>query len=238
MERTEYFDFSVKALGEAGTFEGYVSTFGNVDRQGDIVLPGAFSKTIKRSKGKVPFLMVHRTWQIVGFGTDAAEDEHGLKVTGEFTMESDAGRNAHATVMHAQKVGAKLGLSMGYAILKNGAEFDEATQLRKLKHVELLEYSIAPVPANTEARITGVKAAADWTEREFEEYLRDAGFSQRETKRIIAEGFKSVSPRDAGADDLPVSPRDADAGRREADAFMATFRKSALIDELRGIHHG
>ena len=238
MERTEYFDFSVKALGEEGTFEGYVSTFGNVDRQGDIVLPGAFSKTIKRSKGKVPFLMVHRTWQIVGFGVDAMEDEHGLKVTGEFTMESDAGRNAHATVMHAQKVGAKLGLSMGYAILKNGAEFDEGSQLRKLKAIDLLEYSIAPVPANTEARITGVKSVDEWGAREVEELLRDAGFAKEAARQIVLNGYKAFRDRCDADANVGGDRCDADAGRREADAFMATFRKSALIDELRGIHHG
>jgi hypothetical protein len=44
------FTFEVKSLGDDGTFEGYASTFGNKDSGGDVIMPGAFAKSI-RTKG-------------------------------------------------------------------------------------------------------------------------------------------------------------------------------------------
>ena len=39
------------AQGSSGELEGYVSVFGNLDRGGDVVLPGAFRKTLADWKG-------------------------------------------------------------------------------------------------------------------------------------------------------------------------------------------
>jgi HK97 family phage prohead protease len=200
MEYTKYFDFALKAISDddpAGRFEGYASTFGNKDLQSDIVMPGAFTRTLKSSKGKVPILMGHQMARIVGFGIEAEEDEKGLKVIGELTLDCDEGRNAYAMLKHAAKVGHKPGLSIGYGIAKNGAEYDEAAGVRRLKELDLYEYSIAAVPANPRARVAGVKAAESWTAREFEEYLREAGLSREAAKRFVLRGFSAFDQRDA-----------------------------------------
>jgi HK97 family phage prohead protease len=204
MEYTKYFDFAVKEIGDgdpAGQFTGYASTFGNRDLQSDIVMPGAFARTLKSSKGKVPILMGHLMARIVGFGIHAEEDEHGLKVTGEFTLDSDEGRNAYAMMKHAAKVGHKPGLSIGYGIAKDGAEYDEARGIRRLTDVDLYEYSIAAVPANPRARVGAVKAADSWTARDFEEYLREAGLSREAAKRFVLRGFSAFDQRDADGGD-------------------------------------
>ena len=182
----EYLDcgFELKSVEESGVFEGYASTFGNMDLQHDIVMPGAFSATLASNKGKVPILMAHQTARIVGFGIDAEEDAKGLKVRGQFALDADDGRNAYAITKAAAANGSKLGLSIGYGVRKNGAEWDEEQNVRKLKAVDLYEYSIAAVPANPRARVSRVKAerehreAGDWTIRDFEEHLRDAGLSR------------------------------------------------------------
>jgi HK97 family phage prohead protease len=203
MEYTKYFDFALKEIADdaAGQFTGYCSTFGNTDLQGDIVMPGAFAHTLKSSRGKVPILMGHQMARIVGFGLSAEEDEKGLKVTGQFTLDSDEGRNAHAVAKHASQVGHKLGLSIGYGIRKNGSEYDEATQTRKLKDLDLWEYSIACVPANPRARISAVKANESWTERDYEQYLREAGLSREAAKRFVLRGFGALDQRDADGSD-------------------------------------
>ena len=157
-----HFPFQVKAVETDGRFTGYASVFGNQDRQGDVVLPGAFKDTLAQHRGRVPILLAHRTDQPIGFGIDAQEDSHGLKVVGEFTLDSDSGRNAYATAKHAAKLNHEIGLSIGYAIPPGGSEFRD--DVRYLKAVDLYEYSIALVPANAEARITGVKSDADIVE--------------------------------------------------------------------------
>jgi hypothetical protein len=58
---------------------------------------------------------------------------------------------------------------------------------------------VSPVtfPANSEARITGVKAGDISCPKDFERFLRDAGFSRKEAKQITARGFGDSDLRDA-----------------------------------------
>jgi uncharacterized protein len=210
LEHTKLFDCEYKSAAEPGQFEAYVSTFGNKDRQDDIVERGAFADTLKETGGSVPILMGHITSRIVGFGISAEENERGLKVLGEFTLESDEGRNAYAIAQHAAKLGHKLGLSIGYRVRKDGAEFDEARGVRRLKSVDLYEYSIAAVPANPRATMTRVKADGsgdvDLTVSEVERVLRDAGFSRVEAKRLISS-IRALRDAESPADpdDLAVT---------------------------------
>jgi phage head maturation protease len=142
---------------------------------------------------------------VVGFSTAAEEDSKGLKVAGEFTLDSDEGHNAYATVRHAAKLGQKFGLSIGYAIRgEDGAHWDEQTGVRTLKNLTVYEFSLAAIPANPRARMTAVKArdlinAGEilWSIREFEEYLREAGLSKEAAKRFVAGGYGALDRRDA-----------------------------------------
>lgn len=222
MEYSRLYDFGVKDMSDdaPGRFQGYASVFGPpADLQGDIIVPNAFRSTLKESKGKVPILMSHIMSRVVGFGIDAEEDDRGLKVTGEFTMDSDEGRNAYALVKHASRVGHKMGLSIGYMIDKNGADYDEASGVRTIRKISLLEYSLAAVPAAPRARLTSVKAA---TLRELERYLRQTGMTGDQAREFIS---MCKAERDAKPDDINSGPeRDAkDLDRSKA--FMAELRQ-------------
>ena len=213
MEYTKPFDCELKQLSddeEPGTFEAYISTFKNIDRQRDIVMPNAFDRTLKETRGKLPVLMGHQMGRIVGFGISAETDSKGLKVRGQFTLDSDEGKNAYATAKHAAKLKHSLGMSIGYAIPEGGAEYDEKRAVRKLHDIDLLEYSIACVPANDRAQMLGVKGSAMWTEREFEQYLRDAGLSKEAAKQFVLRGYSGLADR-----------RDADGGEPVADAAFS-----------------
>ena len=66
--------------------------------------------------------------------------------------------------------------------------------------VELHEISIVTNPMLPIAKVTAVKSLA--TEREFEAFLRDAGYSRKEATAIALHGFKGLTGlRDAGSDD-------------------------------------
>lgn len=218
MEYTKPFDCELKQLSddeEPGTFEAYISTFRNIDRQRDIVMPTAFDRTIKETRGKLPVLMGHQMGRIVGFGISAETDAKGLKVRGQFTLDSDEGKNAYAVTRHAAKLKTILGMSIGYSIPEGGAEYDEKRGVRKLHNIDLLEYSIAAVAANDRAQMLGVKSAA-WTERDFEEYLRDAGLSREAAKRFVLRGYGGLHDQ-----------RDADDGVKAVadEAFSASLRE-------------
>lgn len=219
-----FYSFAVKSLTEEGTFEGYASTFNNVDWQGDVMMPGAFRDTIAKSGGKVPILMAHDSAQIVGFGMEAAEDDKGLRVIGQFTPDSDAGRNAAATVRHAHRIGHKVGLSVGYRVAKDGAEWDEQAGVRRLKKIDWLELSLAAVPANPRARVSRVKSV-----REAEAALRDLGLTGDEARQLI-----SICKGERDANLEPTLERDAKEAQISAGAaFMAELRGSLFIQQLK-----
>lgn len=84
--------FAVKAAGPAdgladGTFRGYASVFGNVDSYGEVVVRGAFSRTLTEWAAKgdpIPVLWGHDMTapeSNIGWVTDAQEDDTGLLVT-------------------------------------------------------------------------------------------------------------------------------------------------------------
>ena len=56
----------IKEITTEGTFEGLLSPYGNVDAGGDVVEPGAFTKTLKERGGKVPLLWQHDSKNPIG----------------------------------------------------------------------------------------------------------------------------------------------------------------------------
>lgn len=146
-------DLDVKALTPEGFFSGYASVFTVMDRGGDVVMPGAFTKSLtKYPAGKVKLLWQHDTSEPVGVWTKLEEDGHGLKAEGQLILESARGREAHALM----KAGALDGLSIGFKTIRD--EVDRKTGVRRLHEVELREVSLVTFPMNEDAVISGVKS--------------------------------------------------------------------------------
>lgn len=193
--------FELKALGDdEASFEGYGSVFGVVDAYADVVAPGAFKRSLKewKAKKRTPaMLWQHDTSQPTGVWQELREDETGLYVKGQLAQTS-LGRDAYTLL----KMGALSGLSIGFQTRKS--KIDDENGIRTITDIDLWEVSIVTFPANDPARVIGVKADGSWlTEREFEEFLREAGFSRSDAKAIIATGYRQAR-RDAAipADDL------------------------------------
>lgn len=193
-----------KALSEEGEFEGYASTFNNIDMGNDKVIPGAFAKTIKKTKGRIPILADHFMRDQIGWNVEAFEDERGLKVHGKLNFDVQTAREKYALAKQAAEIGAKMGLSIGYSTVKS----DWEDEIRLLKEVILHEYSILAFPMNERARITNIKdghlvLATEGLAnniREFEGFLRDAGFSRQRAKTIASIAFKKQ--RDVDEEDI------------------------------------
>ncbi len=210
------FDFTdFKALSEEGEFEGYASTFGNVDAGGDRVIIGAFAKTLKKNGGRVPILDSHAMRVQLGWGIGAEEDKKGLKVHGQLNLEVEAARDKYTLAKQAKEIGARMGLSIGYS-----AKTSRDGDVRVLEEIKLYEYSLPPFPMNTRANITHVKdgrlvlAPTDLLDnvRTFETFLHDAvGFSKQEAVHIASKAFSLRS--DSG--DSPDVGR-SDSGEEKA----------------------
>lgn len=179
------FDFALetKALDDEGTFEGYASTFGNVDQGGDIVEPGAFIDSVVKAKTErrvIPMLWQHDQTQPIGVWQDISEDAKGLYVKGQLLLDSDVLAQRAHKLLKAKALG---GMSIGYRTMPGSVESDDKRPgVQRLKKIDLREISLVTMPMNIEARVTGVKSILDAgrlpTVREFEDHLRDAGFSK------------------------------------------------------------
>ncbi len=180
--------FELKAVdGEEGVIEGYGAYLGNQDRVGDIIEKGAFLKAIRKHKSgdmAVKMLWQHDYRRPVGVWGDMREDEKGLYVKGRIITQSQDGSSAYALI----KGGAIDGLSIGFVPVN--WTVDSKTGIRTIHEVELYEISLVTFPANEKARIQSVKNDLPKTIREFEEFLRDAGFARGEAKRVSLYGFE------------------------------------------------
>jgi hypothetical protein len=144
---------SVSDDGEYATFKGYASTFGNEDSYGDVLEPGAFAKTITAAGSTLPMLWQHATDEVIGVYPRLAENSSGLAVTGRIALATQRGREAYTLL----KMGAIKSMSIGFTIPDGKADFDQATQTRRIREVRLWEISLVTFPANAEAAITSVK---------------------------------------------------------------------------------
>ena len=174
-----------------GNFEGYASVFGVVDQGMDVVERGAFMKTLGRRKVKM--LWQHETDSPIGVWDDIHEDERGLFVKGRLLKEVDKGREAMALL----RAGAIDSMSIGYRTIEAIAEGDG--RVRKLTEIDLFEISLVTFPMLPDAKVTAVKSIE--TERDFEKFLRDAGYSRKEAVALTLHGYKALlKQRDAGED--------------------------------------
>lgn len=141
--------------GTGGTISGYASIFGQADQGGDIVLPGAFHRSLemlKRAGRRVKFLWQHDPARPIGIWDEVREDSRGLWVKGRILTDVAQGRDAAALV----GAGAIDGLSIGYRTVTSH-KGDHGR--RHLSELELWEVSLVTFPMLSQARV-GSKAEA------------------------------------------------------------------------------
>lgn len=203
---------------QAGSITGYGAVFNNIDRGGDIVLPGAFKASIaemKRAKAVLPMLWQHHSSEPIGVWPELEEDEKGLKVTGQLVMEVPQAAAVRALVA----AGAVKGLSIGYETID--AEIERQTGVRRIKKARLWEISLVTFPMNTLAGVTGVKA--DFDARGLEQLLRaELNLSGAAAVKAVAIVKKHL--RDGGDQPGQDDPRDG-----EKELLMSLRRAGEML---------
>lgn len=148
------FEFDTKAVTEAGEFTGYGAIFNNEDLGRDVIMPGAFAKSLaRRPAGKVKMLRGHDQSEPIGIWTELTEDGKGLRAKGKLILETTKGRETHALM----RAGALDGLSIGFRSVKD--RFDRAKGIRFLEELDVPEISIVTFPMNPRATVATVKSA-------------------------------------------------------------------------------
>ena len=229
----------IKALNKR-EFEGYGSVFGNKDYGGDVMLPGAFKRTLAEHKNDNSFpvmFWMHNPSDVPGKWLDMQEDENGLYVKGVLA-DTPLGNEIH-TLLGMKAVS---GLSIGY----QARDYDyDSEGVRLLKDVDLWETSIVSLPMNPRAQITHAKSRLSERgeyvpkdeeiaelKRDIGRFLQTKGFSRRAAMAVVADLFKgstSVTPDDPKeADQKPSMTPD----EIELNAGHSDFNKKLTLQDL------
>lgn len=130
--------------------EGYAAVFGNRDAYGDIIMPGAFERSL-REKPDVKVLYQHDTHRPIGKQESGYEDDFGLAVVGVLSnIDLVTG-----TVVPLLEDEVITGLSIGYDVVEE--EHNAELGAWFLKDIDLWEWSPVTFPANELATVSQVK---------------------------------------------------------------------------------
>lgn len=193
---------NVKEFGDDGLFSGYGAVFGNKDSHGDIIQPGAFSKSIEQHKarGSRPKMFwQHDMGKPIGRWLDFEEDEIGLRMEGKLNMNVQQGREAY----HLLKDEDIDGLSIGYQTFRE----EKKGNANHLLELGLVETSVVSLGSNDRALVSAVKQIRGEdlpSLPQFEDFLREAGFSKTEAVAIAGNGLSHLlrgEPGSASDDD-------------------------------------
>lgn len=183
-------------------FEGFASTFGNLDLVDDIVMPGAFRESIEKQFPVI--LWQHNPHEPIGVPLELRENEQGLFLKAKLPKNDSfvSGR-----VAPQLRIGSIKAMSIGFRVLDE--EFDEDNpRIRRIKKVHLAEISLVTFPANPQAAITSVKTIDDInnikTVREFEKALRDAGFSKSAAETAASSKFNESLRGEPVSDEIDL----------------------------------
>ena len=129
---------------------GYLSNFDNKDHDGDIIVKGAFSKSLNERKADIYFLNQHNWKQPHGKFAVLKEDSKGLYFESEPLIDtsysSDALKLYDAGIINEH--------SIGFQAIKS----DKESQGRILKELKLYEGSNVTMGANSNTPFTGFKS--------------------------------------------------------------------------------
>lgn len=143
---------ALASIAPDGSFEGYAALFGRVDLGRDLILPGAFARSLaERGAGGVRMLFQHDPAEPIGTWLSLQEDSVGLLVRGRLTLDVARARE----VLALMRAGAIDGLSIGFRTVEGRT--DPGTRVRRLSRIDLWEVSIVTFPMQPDARIASVK---------------------------------------------------------------------------------
>ena len=153
-------NFELKDVDEkTGIVTGYASIFNNIDTDNDMIMPGAFTKTIQErgpesSKPRIKHLWQHNSWDPIGIPVVLKEDDKGLYFETKFGNDQFSKDKLQ---QHIDKIITEL--SIGYNTIKqeNVTDGNDNFQYRKLTEVKLWEYSSVTWGANSLTEVLSAK---------------------------------------------------------------------------------
>jgi HK97 family phage prohead protease len=146
-----------------GIVTGYFSAFNNIDSDGDVIVSGAYKKTVAENgpmgRNRIMHLLQHNPLMPLGKPTELMEDAKGLRFTSKIT-ETSYGKD----VIKLYAEGVFNEHSVGFEIIKA----DNKAGYREIREIKLWEGSTVTWGANPNTPIESMKS---WDKPKSEEML-------------------------------------------------------------------
>lgn len=222
----------VKAAGpdnglKEGQFEALVSVFGNVDSYGDVVMPGAFSKSLAAWAEKGDPIPVYYSHQMsdpfacIGEVVDAKETDEGLLVRAQLDIEDVVSGSKAPQVYRLLKGRRITQFSFAYDIVKASwgerSVQDEEGNTKSFEVYELHElalHEVGPTPlgANRETELLAVKTAGEHAARLAEE-MKSGRVLSAKNENVLREAAESLKTAGAHITDVLSQLEESKSGQ-------------------------
>jgi HK97 family phage prohead protease len=137
---------------KAGIVKGYASVFGNKDSDGDIIMNGAYKKTIQENRNRIKYLYQHDLDKPLGKMLMLEEDQKGLMFEAE-VPKTQLGKDVLQLMMAGVITENSVGIMPIQREMRDG--------YREISEVKLYEVSAVTLAANDQAMILDVKGNVD-----------------------------------------------------------------------------
>lgn len=229
------FSKSIKDVDKkTGIVTGYFAAFNNVDLGGDMIEPGAFTKTIgergPQGANRIQFLNQHDTWQNLGKPQVLKEDNYGLyhesKIS-QTTLGKDALILLEDNVLDS--------FSIGYRVTTENIVND----VNHLKEIYLYEGSLVTFPMNESAIVTGLKGIdPEQLERkikQLEKFCRDTAASDDTIELLLIHIKQMQQVLVELATTTPPPEEDTEPGKKEdktVETLIREVNNMRIISEI------
>ena len=165
---------------------GYLSAFDNKDSDGDIIVKGAYAKSLNERKGEIFFLNQHNWSQPHGKFDELKEDSTGLYFVSNPMIDTTYSMDA----LKLYEAGIIKEHSVGFITMKDEIK----TDARYIKEIKLYEGSNVTLGANNQTPFTGFKSSLkdiDDQSKRILKALRDGTFTD-ETFSLLEVALKQL----------------------------------------------
>lgn len=170
----------VEDIDEKGKVKFYASVFNSKDRVGDIVLKGAYTKTLAENFKEIQHFKNHDSRLMPGVVMEAKEDSNGLLIVSSLIMGTQLGKETYEEYKAMAAAGKSMFHSIGYIPVKEEQK-DEANYL---KEIYLREVStLTAHPAHPQALTVDVKSEVDYLNELLKSDLSDVKLEKIEQIR-------------------------------------------------------
>lgn len=217
---------------------GYASKFGNIDLVGDMIMPGAFTKTVNergpQGKNEIWFLHNHSTDSPLGKPSVLKEDNYGLYFESKI-VDTEIGED----ILKLYQEGLINQHSIGFSTIKQNKVDATAgnPSYYQIQEVKLYEFSSVLWGANPDTPFMGMKSLdAQGLQDRFDKLYKQlkSGNLKDETYELLeieynfikSEIFKLIDQEQKSEATTPVEVDPVEIERKRQEEFLLQLKNS------------